>query len=687
MPRFARFLLALFCLALPAAAPARAQQGPYVQATLISEVSAAKPGEAITLGVLMKIHPGWHTYWRNPGDSGIPAALAWKLPEGFAAGEIQWPVPERQPAGPLMNYGYSNEVLLPVELRVPAGALPGRTARIEVDATWLVCEKICIPEEASLALDLPIGEATVADPAHTPLFRAARIASPQPSPWTAGFREDDKRMELVVAAPDLARGRLIDAYFFPYLETAVEHVKPQPFETGPEGLKLFLTRATGPGPEARLDGVLVLEERVEGGSIRHAFVIEAARVAGAPAPAAPAAPAAGGPGLLLALGLALLGGMILNLMPCVFPVLSIKAVGLVAQAHDRAALRAGGLAYTAGVLVTFGLVAAALLAFRAGGTDLGWGFQLQHPAFVAILAYLMFAVGLNLAGLLSMGPAIGIGQGLAASGGHLGSFFTGALATLVATPCTAPFMVTAMGFALTAPWPVAVLVFQALGLGLALPYLALTFIPGLARLLPRPGPWMETFRQALSFPMFAAAAWLVWVLAQQTGPDGLAAVLAGMVLLGFAAWAWRRGGIVVKVSAGLALAAALVLAVREPAVPAAPATAATAETYEAFSTARLDAARAAGKPVFVNMTAAWCITCLVNERVALNSEGGRKLFQDKGIVYLKGDWTNRDPEITRFLSAHGRSGVPLYVYYPPGGGPVVLDQILTEASLRESLKS
>jgi len=697
--RILLFLLALLGPALPApVAPAMAADNPatYVQARLLSQAAAARPGESVVLGLHMKIHPGWHTYWRNPGDSGIPTMLAWTLPEGYAAGEIEWPVPERQPVGPLMNYGYSNEVTLPVRLTVPAGAMPGSVARIGVHATWLVCEKICIPEEATLSLDLPIAAAGRADPAHAALFRATLDALPKPSPWPATFKEAGKRIDLLLAAPDLTQGRLIDAYFFPYSETALEHVTPQPFEAGAEGLRLALTRGIGAGPEERFEGLLVLEERIDGGGARHAFVVEAARVAGAPA-AAPALAAAGGtgadggaaegqPGLLLALGLALLGGMVLNLMPCVFPVLSIKAIGLVEHAQgDRRTLRLSGLAYTAGVLASFAIVAGLLLGFRAGGSDLGWGFQLQHPAFVAVLAYVMFAVGLNLAGLFSFGPAIGLGQGLAARGGHMGSFFTGALATIVATPCTAPFMVTAMGFALAAPWPVAVLVFQALGLGLALPYLALTFLPGLARLLPRPGAWMETFRQALAFPMFGAAAWLVWVLSQQTGPDGLAAVLAGMVLLGFAAWAWGRGGIVVKVSAGLALAAALVLAVREPSLPA-PATAATSAEFEAFSPARLDAARAAGKPVFVNMTAAWCITCLVNERVALSSEGGRKLFQDKGIVYLKGDWTNRDPEITRFLSAHGRNGVPLYVYYPPRGGPVVLDQILTEASLRESLR-
>jgi thiol:disulfide interchange protein len=686
-----RLLPALLALLFSVGALANDPQR-YVQAALISEQASVTPGSTVLVGLHMKIHPGWHTYWRNPGDSGIATTIEWTLPEGYKASDIQWPLPERHAVGPLMNYGYSGEVVLPVAITVPATASPGGTARIEAFATWLVCEAICIPEEDRLAIELPVAPTATPAPATADMFRQAREAQPKPSPWPAQYALDGQRVDIVFQAPGLDRNRVLDAYFFPYGETVLEHAAPQRLTIDAESLRLSTAKGTVQSFPETLEGLLVLEERLDGRTVRHGFTVAAAPGA-AIAPAAMAI--ADETGLGAALLLALLGGVILNLMPCVFPVLSIKALGLVGHAHgDRGVMRAHGLAYTAGVLVSFAVVAGALIAVRAGGAELGWGFQLQSPAFVAVLAYVMFAVGLNLAGLLPIDTGFGLGGGLAARQGYVGSFFTGALATLVATPCTAPFMVTAMGFALTAPWPIALLVFEALGLGLALPYLAIAWLPGRGSRRARPGAWMEVFRQALAFPMFGAAAWLLWVLSLQTGANGLAAALAGLILLAFAAWArlqaraagptgrWLGAGVAI-----LALIGAIALVPRESvtspiASATAPATQGNGPAWEMFSTAKLEAARAEGRPVFVNMTAAWCITCLVNERIALDTAAAAELFSTKRVLYLKGDWTNRDPEITRFLAAHGRNGVPLYVLYPPNGEPIVLPQLLTESSLQ-----
>jgi thiol:disulfide interchange protein DsbD len=388
-------------------------------------------------------------------------------------------------------------------------------------------------------------------------------------------------------------------------------------------------------------------------------------------------------------------------MPCVFPVLSIKVLSLVKHSgYSPALVRLNGLAYTAGVVGSFVALAGILLAIRAGGAEVGWGFQLQSPAVVTALAFLLFAMGLSLSGALELGTSLaGFGQRLDTRTGLPGSFLTGVLATIVATPCTAPFMGTAIGFAMAAPAAVALAIFAALGLGLALPFLLLTFWPGLARHLPRPGRWMETLKQFLAFPIYATVAWLLFVLSQEVGPTGLFAALIGLVAVGFAAWALRlgslSGGWSRRAWQGGALAALLVLIglgvaidrdrVGEGAVAATATAPAAGEAWQPFTQAKLDGLRAEGRPVFVNMTAAWCITCLVNERTALGSEAVQEAFRSRQVAYLKGDWTNRNPEITRLLEAHGRSGVPLYVFYPPGGDPVVLPQILTQATVIESL--
>jgi thiol:disulfide interchange protein DsbD len=389
-------------------------------------------------------------------------------------------------------------------------------------------------------------------------------------------------------------------------------------------------------------------------------------------------------------------------MPCVFPVLSIKALHFAQLAHDNPwSVRRHGLVFSAGVLVSFACIAGLLLGLRAGGAQIGWGFQLQSPLFITLLAYLLFILALSLSGFLTIGNSLtNLGQGFAARSGYPGVFATGVLATLVATPCTAPFMGTALGFALTQPWPVAIGIFQALGVGFALPYLLLSFKPSLLRLLPKPGPWMERFKEFLAFPLYGTVAWLIWVLSQQTGSNGIAAVLAGLIFIAFAGWlikigsqmamGWRllgRLGVTTALITALALATLPTTTDSRSSQP--PSLNATATTWEPFSKARLKALRAVDRPVFINFTAAWCITCLVNERIALSSPRVKATLKAQGITYLKADWTNRDPEITQMLTSFERSGVPLYVLYPPGqtSDAIVLPQILTESLVLNAIKA
>ena len=724
MRRWAWLLAAFLVAAGMAGGSAAAAASERVRAGLVAETATASPGGSFWVALRLEIAEGWHTYWRNPGDSGEPTRIDWRLPEGVSASDIHWPAPEAIPYGPLVNFGYHGTAWHLVRITVPEDWPDDRPLTLGAEATWLVCKDICIPEGADLSLELAAATISKPLPAGAAALAAARGRLPAPFAGNASFAAEPGgegapaggRMVLTLTGADLG-GDSKSAYFFPYAWGAIDPAAPQRLEQGPGGLRLVMAAGSEP-TEGNLAGVVVFNpERAADDPGRRAVAVEAAPGGGGATGALPAgtgASAAGtgastagagagaGPGLVVAIGLALLGGLILNVMPCVFPVLSIKAMSVLRHASDRSALRASGLSYTAGVLVFVGLVAGALIALKAAGQEVGWGFQLQSPAFVAGMALLVFTLGLSLSGVFTIGGSMmGWGSDLADGrdgGGVRGSFFTGALAALVATPCTAPFMGIALGFALTQPWPMALAVFLALGLGLALPYLALTFLPGTARLLPRPGPWMERLKQALAFPLYLTAAWLVWVLALQAGAGAVLALLVAMVLAAFAAWLYdiaegssggRRGfARAVCLAAGVgALALALWPRTGAAPLPAAAAgsggsaaQAAVRLAAEPFSFARLEALRAAGTPVFVNLTAAWCITCQVNERLALSSPRVARAFSERGIVYLKGDWTNRDPEITRLLESFGRSGVPLYLFYGHGSDrPEILPQFLTES--------
>ncbi|MCE4224486.1 thiol:disulfide interchange protein [Methylobacterium sp. C25] len=663
-----------------------------VRASLVAETATVAPGTTVTVGIHMAMKPGWHVYWRNPGDSGLPPEMAWVLPPGVAIGAIDWPVPERLPVQTLMNYGYEGEVTLLMPLSVPKESPAGQPLHLKGKLSYLVCEEICIPGSSDLALDLPVAEPGTTpspDPAQAGLFAEARAALPQPSPWPSRLTREGDGLVLHLDHAGLTAGAVSDAAFFPYGETVLDNAAAQTLTVDDKGLHLALKPSDPAAAPAELPGVLAFSEN----GTRRAFAIGEAPAA-APAAAATPEPApvpATAPEETLTLwsaaGLALLGGLVLNLMPCVFPVLSIKVLSLVKQAGESTRrVRIHGLAYTAGVLASFLALAGLLIALKGGGATLGWGFQLQSPIVVALLAYGLLAMGLSLSGVVHLGGGIaGLGDGLTRRAGYQGSFFTGVLATLVATPCTAPFMGAAVGFALTQPPAVGLVVFASLGLGLALPFLMLTLWPGALRLMPRPGAWMDTLKGVLAFPVYATVAWLVWVLAQQVGPNGLLAGLSGLVLVGFAAWAWERARSSGGWSGGLARAAALAalvatagLVVALDADRARAGATVTADGFEPFTQARLDGLRSDGRTVFVDMTAAWCITCQINERTTLSRDPVRQAFRANDVALLRGDWTNQNPEITALLERYGRSGVPLYLVYRGKAEAVVLPQILTE---------
>ncbi len=682
-------LLALSALIAPRTAlhAAEIAKTDHVTARLVTEARSVEAGSTITVGIHKVIKPRWHTYWENFGDAGMSTTIAWTLPQGAKAGDILWPAPKRFMVGPVANYGYEDEVTLLTRITLPDTLRAGDTFPIKAVVDWLVCEEICIPEQVTLELSLPVVAKGFATGISLREIESARAKLPAENAWPFTANVKDGKIELIAASADIAPTKFKSAHFFASDWGVVTHAADQPFRIKEGELSLTLVPYEQKLPQT-LRGVLVLDESKGGKQTAYAVSAPISGALNAPA-ARVATPEIG---FLTALVFALLGGVILNLMPCVFPVLSIKVLSLLN--HARMGYRQRhmhGLAYAAGVLACFAVFAAIVLAFKAGGAELGWGFQFQSPLFVLFLAYLMFTVGLSQSGLVAFGSSL---SRLGAYGGNDGygmSFLAGGLAAVVATPCTAPFMGAALGFAVSQPAYGLFAIFLALGLGLALPYLVLCYWPALLRFLPKPGAWMERLKQALAFPMYATAVWLVWVLAQQAGANAVAAALGGMLLIAFGAWVFASSGKPWRAAnytlSAMSIAAAIVLGVYFVSGASAPAQAVNANArYEAYTPARLEELRGQNRPVFVNLTAAWCITCLVNERVALERANVISAFEAANIAYLKGDWTHRDPAITQMLASFGRNGVPLYVFYPASAKaePVVLPQILTpEIVLRE----
>ncbi|MBL8547691.1 MAG: thioredoxin family protein [Hyphomonadaceae bacterium] len=704
MVRFAA--LAAFFLALFVVAPAHAQPQPLpgprqVAASLHSSRAAVAPGERFTIVLQQDINEGWHTYWRNPGGSGEATTLTWTLPAGWRAGEIQWPAPEALPFGPIVNFGYSGNVLFPVEISVPANARVGSSVTLTAAGYWLVCADICVPEDATLTLTIPVAAQGRDDPQWEPRVAQAVANLPRTRDGVTATIGQGSPARLSVALANA--NTLRNVRFFPFERGVVKPDAPQHARLGASGVSFSLTEDLRPLGQQALGGLVVYETRESAGWVRRGVEIAAAPgepIAGTDDAAAPmsadyalaelegggavgtSSPAAelSGVELLIALGLAFLGGLILNIMPCVLPVLSVKALAFAGGVQAGEARRHGAL-YFAGVMIAFLALAGLLIVLRGAGEAVGWGFQLQAPWMTSALALLFFVIGLNLLGVFEFGSgAQNAGAGLAARDGDAGAFFTGALAVVAATPCTAPFMAGAIGAALTQSTLITFVIFAALGLGFALPLTLLHFAPGLQRLVPKPGAWMERAKNVLAFPMFGAAVWLAWVFTQQAGADGTLALLTLLVCVTFLILAMRWGRVWVVVGVlQLAIAGAFIWK------PLLGFQTQEVLVSEPWSVARVGELQGEGRAVFVNFTAAWCVTCKVNEVTAF-TPAVAQAFAESNTAYLVGDWTNRDGAIAAELAAHGRAGVPLYLYYPAEGGePRVLPQVLSESLLRETV--
>jgi len=662
--------------------------GPFKAPHLTVELTTLAPqipiGGSVQAGLVITIEEHWHVYWVNAGDSGEPPKINWTLPKGITAGPLQFPAPQRLPLGPLMDFGYEDQVAFPFTITAAPGTKPGKV-HLDAHVNWLVCASQCLPGKAHLGLDLDAVSGPVAQP---PLVGALGEAVTQlPKPLPAGMSVSaiggDKQIAVTLKTGTAEK----DAEFYPFDGGIIENAADQPVDLLPDGIRIWVVRAKdSTGLPKTLHGLIKLSDT-------EAYEFTAPVVAGV-VPAAPASagkPAAAAPEsaditLFGAIGLAFLGGLLLNLMPCVFPVLFLKGLALVHSSNEeRGRQRLHGFVYTFGILVSFWAIVAVLLILRTTGRELGWGFQLQSPGFVAVVAALLFFLALSLAGQFEIGLSLtSAGGELANKQGLAGSFFTGVLATVVATPCMAPLMGAAVGFALAQPAWLTFLVFTFLALGLALPYLALSMNPQWTSILPRPGAWMEVLKQLTAVPLFGTAIWLVWVygnLYAGEGVDRTVALLSCFLVLAIAGWVlgrwpakWGSG-----IAAVVLIVAAVALPLRKPAVDTL--------TWQPYSQATFEAARASGNPVFVDFTAAWCLSCQVNERAVLKSDDVESKLTGKHFQLLKADWTQYDPYITQELGKLGRSGVPTYAIYPAGknSNADVLPELLTKSLVLKAI--
>jgi thiol:disulfide interchange protein/DsbC/DsbD-like thiol-disulfide interchange protein len=705
-----------------ASAIAHATASQPVEVELRSAARAVAPGDTIPVAIRLRPNPGWHTYWRYAGDVGSAPAVTWRLPEGVTAAPLRWPAPELMEAPPLASYGYKGEVHLLGAVHVPPSARVGSTIDLAAAVTWVVCEEECVAGDVEVGLTLPVGEATMTDAAVARAFaaEAARIPARRDG-WTFRAAVDSKNVLLHVYPPGAAaitsERDPPRVQFFIDSAGVIDHAAQPRVRTVPVGLELQIGRsAFAAGTPSRITGVLAIDtaDSAGGDAPRMVLEVDAPVVATAQlAAVAPPTPGAAGGWLALATAglLALLGGTLLNLMPCVLPVLSIKALGIAeAAARDGRTARRHVVLFGAGVLVSMWALVGVLLALRAAGTEVGWGYQLQNPAVVGALALLVFAAGLNMAGVFDLVP---VGGGLSAAAScaprSVEAFLSGVLVTALATPCSAPFLAAAVAYGVTSGAAGSFVVFTALGLGLVWPLAMVAAVPRLRAWLPKPGAWMVTLRQVLAFPLFATVVWLAWVLGRQTGVGALVALLAACTLLAFGLWALGRFGTVAaptgrrRLAQGLAIASAagaLALvsgasaqgASTQGVVQAGGATSASraagALPWRPYDATSFQAQRDSGRVVLVDFTADWCLTCKVNERVAFGSGAVRAAIRVHGVTLLRADWTTRDPAVTRALAAFGRNSVPFVVIYPRArdAAPIVLPTLLTPGIVTSALE-
>ncbi|WP_460546977.1 protein-disulfide reductase DsbD family protein [Comamonas piscis] len=675
---------------------------PRVRAELVALApQGIEPGKTIDLGLLLDHQPDWHTYWVNPGDSGLPTQLQWQLPPSWDAGEIAWPTPHPIRIGSLVNYGYEGQVLLPVTVQIPSTfSADARDVTVRLHANWLICRVECIPEEGQFSLTIPTHSSTalLAD-----TFAKARAQAPVALPGNSQASVDGETLKLRVSglpaalqgqslqvlseSPDTLHHAMEDGKDFSQQWDGADWTAVVPLSANrgqtPDDLPLVLTTKAHTAVDGAVGwrAVAPISGQWQAAAVAQVSPELAAALAKNAQTSAPNPPPASGSLWLAVLG-ALIGGLILNLMPCVFPILALKVLGFTTHGSQLREQRHAGLAYTAGVVLSFLALGALLLALRSAGQQLGWGFQLQSPLVIAALAALFTVIGLNLAGMFEFGNFVPSSlAGKQAKSPTTNAFLSGVLAVAIASPCTAPFMGASMGLAVSLPAAEALLVFAALGLGMAAPYLLASWIPAVVRWLPRPGAWMDTFRRAMAFPMFATVVWLVWVLGQQSGIDGAATLLALLVLLAALVWALglqgraRWGFAVLSLAGGLYLATAMGHNLTTPAP--APGQQASGALWQPWSAQKVGEINATGKPVFVDFTAAWCVTCQYNKRTTLSDSQVLAAFESKQVNLLRADWTRQDPAITQALNQLGRSGVPVYVLYAPGKPPQILSEVLS----------
>ncbi len=669
----------------------------HVESELISEVKSVQPGQPFWVALRLKMDENWHTYWQNAGDAGLATKIEWKLPKGFRPSEIKWPHPEKIYLEDLANYGYEDETFLLTKITPPQN-ISSEKIEINAEASWLVCKIECLPGKAEYSLTLPVTNKTPQiNEEWQQAFADTRFKFPlKNSNWKISSEKNENDIKIFLAPPE-NDFEVEKIEFFPYEESIYQNAANQNFTKTAKGYVLTVPYDDLKVKEPdSLKGILVSSFGWRGENTEKALEViipfgEKAFVS-----------EQNESNILLPLLFAFVGGIILNLMPCVLPVLSIKIMGFVQQAgEDKKKILNHGLMFTAGVLISFWILAGALVALRAGGQELGWGFQLQSPEFIIVLSVFLFLFALNLFGVFEVGTSLtSFGSKSSNKSGALGSFMSGVTATVVATPCTAPFMGTALGFAISQPAFITMLIFTSLAIGMAFPYLLLSIFPAWLKYLPKPGSWMETLKQFMGFPLAATVIWLAWVLGLQTGIDGVAVLLIALLSASLGVWIYGKWGtfnnknlvkIISRTVSVLLIIGGLIFGITnaEPVKNYEGHLASKTDgiKWEKFSPGKVEQLRADGIPVFIDFTAAWCLTCQVNERVAINTSEVIEKFIDKNIAAIKADWTSRDDEITKALAEFGRNSVPLYVIYADNlEEPLILPEVLTTSIVLEALE-